>query len=888
MDEDDDNSLPSGQLPGDLPDGGAIAEMEVDDEDVQDTADGGAFVRLDEEERTRDPDFYKNLAEEIDETSLNRLAANFLDLLEKDKDARKKRDEQYEEGLRRTGLGDDAPGGAQFEGASRVVHPMLTEVCVDFAARSIKELFPPEGPVKDLIVGDVDEKKVDKARRKTDLMNWQLTVQSPEFRAELEQLLTQVPMGGAQYLKLSWNEGRNRPNFLFVGIDEIYLPFAATNFYTSQRKTHVQYVTELEYNQRVKSGMYRDVDLTSPGEEPEQTRAEKANDKIEGRKSSSYNEDGLRTIFEIYAFAEVEEDEDAAPYILSIDKSTRKVLAIYRNWDAEDDTREELQWIVEFPFIPWRGAYPIGVTHLIGGLSAATTGALRALLDAAHISNSQTMLKLKGGTRGGQSLTIQPAQTVEIEGGLNIDDVRKLAMPLPYNPPSPVLYQLLGFLVDAGKGVVATALEKFADQNPNAPVGTTLAQIEQGMVVFSAIHARLHNSMAKVLKILHRLNGMYLDDERVEAEVGEALATRADFEGAIDVVPVSDPNIFSEAQRFAQVQAIAQRAAAMPQLYDLRKVEERVLDTLKIPNSDELLVPDTKPEHQNPVNENMAASLGRPIVAFPEQDHIAHLKAHVGFLVSPMFGMNELIAPNFLPAIIAHVREHLLLWYMTSTVSLAEEETGRTLNDIVKEHENKAQVQAFERMLAEASTIVIERSGMAFEELMGVMRQAQQMAAQFAPPMPIDPSQAQMMEIQRKQSADKQRAQLETQKMQLETQKMQMQLQAESAKLQAQQGRDMAEMQSDAAAAERTAMEGQVKAVTEAERLALAKQKAAADFELALEKQDREDARKQAELEVKLATNEADNQTALSLAEMEIESGEKFSVSTGTGINPQP
>ena len=263
-------------------------------------------------------------------------------------------------------------------------------------------------------------------------------------------------------------------------------------------------------------------------------------------------------------------DVEPAPYIITIDKLSRKVLSVYRNWDELDESKEELQWFVEFPFVPWRGAYPIGLPHMIGGISAAATGALRALLDSAHISNSQTMLKLKGGTRGGQTLEIQPTQVLEIEGGLNVDDVRKLAMPLPYNPPSAVLLQLLGVLVDAGKGVVRTTLEDLADSNSNTPVGTTLARIEQGMTVFSAIHGRLHDAMGRMLRILHRLNGMYLDDENIEAELGEELATRADFDGPMDVVPVSDPNIFSEAQRYAQVQAVAQRAAALPQLYNLR------------------------------------------------------------------------------------------------------------------------------------------------------------------------------------------------------------------------------------------------------------------------------------------------------------------------------
>ncbi|MEN6632629.1 MAG: hypothetical protein ABFD84_09385, partial [Candidatus Polarisedimenticolia bacterium] len=569
-------------------DQGEAFEIE-DDAEVQDTEDGGAIVKLDEDsEPEARGAFYDNLVEEIDDAKVKEISTELLKHIERDKQARAKRDEQYEEGLRRTGLGNDAPGGAQFEGATRVVHPMLTEASIDFAARAIKELFPSNGPVKDYIPGEITQKKLDKAQRKTKHMNRQLTVDMREFRYELEQLLTQLPLGGGQYLKLYWDKRAQRPTSLFIPIDDIYLPFAATNFYTAERKTHVQYITEAEYRRRVASGMYRDVDLPAPESIPDESASSTANNKIEGRQADAYNDDGLRTVFEVYCYLDLEDDEDEdegegnpiqdplalpdavegevdeehededeevesapKPYIVTIDKSTEEVLAIYRNWAEDDEKCEELTHIVEFPFVPWRGAYPIGLTHMIGGLTAAATGALRALLDTAHINNIPTLLKLKGGSAGGQSPSLQATGVTEIEGGLNVDDVRKLAMPLPFNPPSPVLFQLLGFLVDAGKGVVRTTFENLSDgANPNMPVGTTLALIEQGQTVFSAIHARLHNAMQRVLDVLHRLNRMYLD-ERVELEEeGELYVTRKDYEGPVDVVPVSDPNIFSETQRF--------------------------------------------------------------------------------------------------------------------------------------------------------------------------------------------------------------------------------------------------------------------------------------------------------------------------------------------------
>ena len=827
---------------------GEYVELPETESDVEDTEDGGAIVTLDEDEAPGEGEFYANLAESLPEHELSTLASTLLDMISKDKDARKKRDEQYEEGLRRTGLGDDAPGGAQFEGASKVVHPMLTEACVDFAARAMKEIFPSGGPAKDNIVGEPTQQKAEKAKRKVELLNWQMTVQCPEFRAELEQLMTQVPLGGAQYLKLSWDERRNRPQPLFVGIDEMYLPYAATNFYTSQRKTHVQYLTQLDYEQRVNSGMYRDVDLAPAGMEPEQSVAAQANDRIEGRDQTSYNEDGLRIVYETYATMAIEGD-DPKPYIITVDKPSGKVLAIYRNWEEGDDTHEELQWFVEFPFIPWRGAYPIGLPHMIGGLSGAATGALRALLDAAHISNSQTMLKLKGGTAGGQSLTIQPGQVEEIEGGLNVDDVRKLAMPLPYNQPSPVLFQLLGFLVDAGKGVVRTSLEDIADGNANAPVGTTLAKLEQGAVVYSAIHERLHDAMARMLRILDRLNGLYLDNEKLAKQAGSQLATRDDFDGVLDVVPVSDPNIFSETQRYAQIQAVAQRAATIPGLYNIRKVEERILETLKIPDAKELLNPPMEPTEQNAVNENVAASLGRPVTAFPEQDHLAHLETHIAYLLNPMFGSNPIFAPVYIPAILNHLKEHLALWYASQVFNIANDGIGADLGEVMEgmdKRDNEAK-RSLDRMLAVAGGAALQEGQQLFQSVPQIIQQAQQLLQQFQPQQPQqDPRLAlDGQKLQMQMQTNQQRMQLEAQKLQMAAQKDQQALQLKAAEMQQEVSIEQLRQQS-------------------------------------------EDARTQAELQARLAMNTDDNRTAMELAAAEIASGERVAVTTGTGINPNP
>jgi chaperonin GroES len=833
---------------------GENVEVEEDEaSDVRDTDDGGAMVALEnEEDHQTQSEHFANIVDDINPKDLAVVVSDLMDKIKRDKDARKKRDEQYEEGIRRTGLGDDAPGGAQFTGANKVVHPLMTEACVDFSARAMKELFPSNGPVRSKIIGKQNKLKLEKAERKAKYMNWQLTEQMLEFRSELEQLTTQLPLGGVQYMKLFWNKDLNRVESVFIPVDDVYLPFAASNFHTAERKTHVQYITKYEYDKRVRSGMYREVDLGMP-DDIDYSKSTKANDKIEGREDDSYNEDGLRTVFEITTAADLEGDE-FLPYIITVDKATEKCLAVYRNWAESDEVvKEPLVSIVEFPFVPWRGAYPIGLTHMIGGLSGAATGALRALLDSAHISNIPTLLKLKGGPNG-QNINPQPTEVIELDGGINVDDVRKIAMPMPFNPPSPVLMQLLGFLVDSGKGVVQTTFEKLSDQNPNMPVGTTLALIEQGMVVFSSIHARLHNSMAQVLKVMHRLNSAYLTEEMVMDEFGEKMVDPSDFDGPLDVIPVSDPNIFSETQRFAQVQAVQQRAMALPQLYDIRKVEELFLKQLKIPEGEELLIPKPEPKDIDPIQENFAASVGKPIGALPEQEHIAHLRVHLAFLQSPMFGQNPTIAPMFVPAIVAHIKDHLLMHYMKMTrqgLEAASNNGQLGEDDAMQEAQAAVEIQqAIEQAIP--------------PEFLQIVNAAFQQAQQFQPPQPQDPTQASAA-VQRE--AIQQRAQ------------------SDQMRVQAQQQRDQVQAQTQM---QRDQVQAQSQAQRDAIQAELQQRQAQLTMQTEMLKQDREDARKQAELVTRLQMNQEDNETAKDLAAAEILSGNKVDVSTGTGINPNP
>jgi hypothetical protein len=777
--------------------------LDLDPEEIEQEVieldDGSVIVNFQEKRGPqKDPEFYENLANIFDEEILQSLAVEYLDYIDVDQESRKQRDKQYEEGLRRTGLGKDAPGGATFDGASKVVHPIMAEACVDFAANSAKELLPPSGLIKSNIKGEENKAKEATADRKVNFLNWQLTEQIPEYRDEMEQLLTQLPLGGSQFLKWRFDTEQKRPTCEWVAIDNILLPWASTNFYTSPRVTEVQDITEDTYRQRIEQGIYRDLEnfeFTSDAPLTDQTQSEKANAKIEGKDEPSKNIDGLRRIYEITCFLRLEEDNETegrrAPYILTIDESSNKVLALYRNWEAGDDKLEKMDWYVEFKFIPWRGAYAIGLPHLIGGLSAALTGSLRALLDAAHINNSQTMLKLKGGRIGGQSDRIEPTQVVEIEGAPGVDDVRKIAMAMPFNPPSSVLFNLLGWLTDAAKGVVSTAEEKIGEANNNMPVGTAQALIEQGAKVFSSIHARLHRSQAKSLKIISRINHWYLDE--MDNQSGEEIKVR-DFAYNSDVRPVSDPNIFSETQRVAQNQALLQMAStAPPGMFNIRAVYQRVLEQLKIPAVNEILPNPLGAAESNPALENVSMTMGRPAAAYPDQDHIAHIRVHLEYAFNPAYGGNPVIGPSFAPHALEHIKQHLTLHYLQSMRAyVAQAAGGRDAFDL---HEEKPLDIEAQQALAMASQMVDEDAKINLQQYtqqiallaqkVSQMQQAQQQNAMMADPTAQVLLKTQMAETQRKQAESQTNMQIELQKSQQEYQLKVAELQQKIAELQA-------------------------------------------------------------------------------------------------------
>lgn len=845
--------------------GGEILDFDDDESsDVEDTSDGGAIVKLGENKPDTPvtTEFFTNLVEAISASDLSSIVISLVESIEQDIKDREPRDKQYEEGIKRTGIAQDAPGGASFTGASRATHPMITKAAIDFGARAIKELFPPDGPVKSFIPGDPTKDRQEKADRKVRHMNWQLVFQIPEFKDSLEQIFPQMVMGGVQYQRWIWWDRRKRPSPSFVPVDKCVIPFAASSFYTAERQTFIDDITELEYERRVADGLYVDTaTLASSTNVPEPTLSETANLKIEGKEASGMNLDGIRRIYETAVELDLSEWDDKAngearPYLVRIDKDSNKPLSVVRNWDPEGNPSEPLIWIIEWPFIPWRGAMPIGLAQLIAGLSVAATGALRALLDSAHVNNTPTLLKLKGLGIDGQTIDVQPCTATEVEGTVGVDDIRKLVMAVPFNEPSVVLYQLLGFLVTEGSAVVRTTFEDLAEQKADMPVGTTLALIEQGMAVMSAIHARLFTAMQRTLQVLHRLNRMYLTDPEVRNQAGELLARRSDYQGPEDVIPVADPRIFSEVQRFAQMQVVAERADKHPEMYNQRKVEMLILERLKFPHPEQLLVAPPDAKEMNAVNENVAMTLGRPVTAFPEQDHLAHIQTLVEYMESPFFGMLPMVQPKFIPPAVQHLVEHMALWYASRVYEHASSAVGKNFEAMLKFKDPETR-QEVDKTLAMASTATIDEAKQAFAKLPPIIAQAMAIVDKLQANMHQDPTVQGALQVEQVRGQNAQSLEQVRQQGKQATAQMSIADRQQALQLKVLDGKQHA---ADEQANREAAQQLEQLRVGSAQAIA------------------------QETNQTRTAINNADNATAISIASAEIEAGKKSALSTGTGI----
>jgi len=624
---------------------------------------------LDEIE-VKDTGFDENLAEEIDAKELNGVASELISCYESDKEARSEWEFRYKQGLETL----DAQGGQDEEenqrasrGLSTVVHPMIAEAATQFNARAIAELYPSGGPVKTVIVGDPNEEMEEQAKRVKDYMNYQITQEMPEYFPDLDQMLFQLPLIGHTFKKVWWDANLDRQCSQFVKAEDFVVSPESKDLYTSTRYTHVIRMPRNDFNKYVQAGFYLPSKYSSEDIDP----SGDIGSEIEGVDPyNSESKDEVMTLLEMHCYQSFdgidednEQDEDNMvhlPYVVTIDYDSEKIVVVRRNWEEADERKKRRDWFVSYKFLPGTGFYGFGLYHMIGGLGKAATGSLRALLDSAAFANMQGGFKLKGRVTGGE-MQINPGEFADLDA--TVDDVNKAIMPLPFKEPSQTLFNLMNAITDIGRRFANTADLNVGDVNPNAPVGSTVALIEQGSKSFSAIHKRLHYSQGQEFKLLAKLNAEYLPEEFKFAQSGvDTIIYAKDFNDRIDIIPVSDPNIFSTAQRIAQAQAVLQMAQSAPQLHDQYEAYKRMYEAIRINNIDEVLKKPEEASKLDPITENMSLMYGKPIRAFPEQDHESHIAVHMQFISDPSLAGNP-GARSMQPLLIAHIAEHIALLY---------------------------------------------------------------------------------------------------------------------------------------------------------------------------------------------------------------------------------
>ena len=611
-----------------------------------------------------DSTFDENLAEDMSAKDLGRTASDLINYYNNDREARSEWEERYKKGLETLnpdGGMEDSEDERASRGLSIVVHPMIAEAATQFNARAIAELYPSGGPVKTVIVGDPNEELEEQARRVREYMNYQITQEMPEYFPDLDQMLFHLPLVGQTFKKVWWDSNMERQCSQFVKAEDFVVAPESKDLHTSPRYTHVIRMPKNDYNRYVQSGYYlptsdKGGDLDPSGDTIGQ---------IEGvDQYGDSSEDEVITLLEMHVY-ESFEDEDAEvaiPYVVTVDYDNEKIVSIRRNWREEDELKKRRDWFVSYKFLPGLGFYGFGLYHLIGGLGKAATGSLRALLDSAAFANMQGGFKLRGRVTGGE-VQVNPGEFVDLDA--TVDDVNKAIMPLPFKEPSGSLFNLLGFIVDAGQRFASTADLNVGDVNPNAPVGSTVALIEQGSKAFSAIHKRLHYSQGQEFKLIAQLNAENLPEEFTFSLIGSSAEVyAADFNDRIDILPVSDPNIFSTAQRIAQAQSVLQMAQSAPNMHDMYAAYKRMYEAIRIPNIDEILIKPEDAPRMDPIDENMSVMYGKPIKAFIEQDHDSHIAVHMQFLSDPSLAGNP-GAAGMQPILVAHVAEHIALLYRT-------------------------------------------------------------------------------------------------------------------------------------------------------------------------------------------------------------------------------
>tara|TARA_R100000700_G_scaffold39988_2_gene54261 strand:- start:414 stop:2867 length:2454 start_codon:yes stop_codon:yes gene_type:complete len=752
---------------------------------------GGAVVQELMEMATGQPnlpgmDHSANLAENMDEGYLGELSTTLRGAYEEDVESRSEWEDTYTKGLDQLGVKHEERS-QPFEGASGVTHPLIAESVTQFQAQAYKELLPAGGPVQTQVLGVQDVTKEEQASRVKDFMNYQITEVMEEFDPDMDQLLFYLPLSGSTFKKIYYDEGRQRAVSKFVPAQDLVVPYSASDLQSASRVTHVLKMDANEVRKMQVAGFYRDVVLSKYEEGEDEVRQKV--DEIQGT-SKTYT-DEIYTILEMHVDLDLEGFEDmsptgeptgiALPYIVTIDDGSGEVLSIRRNFEEGSDLARKTQYFVHYRFMPGLGFYGFGLIHMIGGLGRAATSILRQLVDAGTLANLPAGFKARGVRVRNDDEPLQPGEWRDIDapGG----NIRDSIIPLPYKEPSGTLAQLLGSLVEGGRRFVALADQQTSNMNQETPVGTTVAMLERGMKVMSAIHKRLHYSQKTEFRILARIFSENLPPVYPYEVAGASREIKAqDFDGRVDVVPVSDPNIFSMAQRVTLAQTQLQLAQSNPQLHNLHAAYRRMYQALEVQNIDEILPPPPAPEPLDPAIENARAMLGEILSTFPEQEHDVHIRIHMAFMKTPIVATSPQVVGTF----IAHIMEHIS--------QKARKMVVQEIQSIIQQAQRAAQAGNINQDVAMRQIADVQKSMQDPEQLERLVSvQEEKLLQELLPqimPQGNDPMSDPLVQIRMQELALKQ------QELQRKTNEDQAELMVEFAKMQQRAATDSARIES--------------------------------------------------------------------------------------------
>ena len=695
-------------------------EIEIVDPEAVNISVGSLEISLLEGE---DDAFSDNLAEEVSEGALSKLAGALSDDIENDKNSRKDWEKAYTEGLKLLGLQIEERT-EPWNGASGVFHPMITEAVVRFQAETITETFPAQGPVRTKIIGKETPAKKESAARVEADMNYQLTEVMKEFRPEHERMLWSLPATGSAFKKVYYDPNLGRQVSIFIPAEDIILPYGTTEMDSCYRITHVMRKTKNEILKLQKLGFYRDIELPDPDKTV--SNIQKAKDKETGFtdiNDDRYTLNECHVDLDLEGF-EDEEDGEASgimlPYVVTLISGTHEVLSIRRNWVEDDPLKLKRQHFVHYQYIPGFGAYGFGLFHLIGGFAKSATSLMRQLIDAGTLANLPGGLKTRGLRIKGDDTPIAPGEFRDVDVGSGT--IRDNILPLPYKEPSQTLYTLLQNIVDEGRRFAATADMKVSDMSGNAPVGTTLALLERQLKVMTAVQARVHFSLKQELGLLKNIIRDYSDSDYDYEPDGDdgPRAKQSDY-NQVDVIPVSDPNAATMSQRVIQFQAVIQMSQMAPDIYDLPQLHRRMLDVLGIKNADKLVPLEDDQKPRDPVTENQNVLKGKPLKAFIHQDHESHIQVHMMMIQDPLVqqfvGQNPR-APAMQAALMAHISEHVGFAYRAKI----EQQLGMALPPEDEKLPPEVEV-ALSGMMAQAARQVLQQS-----QAQAAQQQSQQQA----------------------------------------------------------------------------------------------------------------------------------------------------------------